>query len=192
MEKSILHDHVTAFLHEHMTNSFAYSTTFTSSACKTNKMPASRFQTVITEDFLAHNENQNTLKKTLSHVKLLKQFLTEKHQGSREIFIIAAAKLDRYLSEFVINVREADGTEYEPCYLRGMISSFDRQLKRHKLGSVMISSAEFADTREALRLKQRHLKSQGNGENPLKLILSMTMTKNYMKLVNQAYVPQHL
>ena len=26
-ENSILHDHVTALLHEHMTNSFAYSTT---------------------------------------------------------------------------------------------------------------------------------------------------------------------
>ena len=38
-ENSILHDHVTAFLHEHMTNSFAYSTTFTSSACKQTKWP---------------------------------------------------------------------------------------------------------------------------------------------------------
>ena len=131
-------------------------------------MFASRFQTINTEDFLAHNENQNTLKKTLSHVKLLKQFLTEKHQESMQIHIIPAAELDRYLSEFVINVRKADGTEYEPSYLRGMISSFDRQLKRHKYGSVIISSAEFADTREALRLKQRHLKSQGKGDIPFK------------------------
>ena len=38
-ENYILHDHVTAFLHEHMTNSFAYSTTFTSSACKQTKWP---------------------------------------------------------------------------------------------------------------------------------------------------------
>ena len=131
-------------------------------------MAASRFKTINTEDFLAHNENQNTLKKTLSHVKLLKQFLTEKHQESREIHTIPAAELDRYLSEFVINVCKADGTEYEPSYLRGMISSFDRQLKRHKYGSVIISSAEFADTREALRLKQRHLKSQGKGDKPFK------------------------
>ena len=49
-----------------------------------------------------------------------------------------------------------------------MISSFDRQLKKQRYGSVILPSAEFADTREALKLKQRHLKSQGKGETPFK------------------------
>ena len=65
-------------------------------------------------------------------------------------------------------MRKADGTEYEPSYLRGMIKQLWQTLKRHKYGSVIISSAEFADTREALRLKQRHLKSQGKGDKPFK------------------------
>ena len=84
-------------------------------------------------DFLSALIWIQTVYKGYQHVKLLNQFLTEKHQESREIHTIPAAELDRYvyLPEFVINVRKADGTEYEPSYLRGMISSFDRQLKRH-------------------------------------------------------------
>ena len=68
----------------------------------------------------------------------------------------------------MINARKADSTEYESSYLRGMIRSFNRQLKRHKYGSVIISSAEFADTRKALRLKQQHLKKM---KTPTKLTL---------------------
>ena len=55
-ENSILRDHVTAFLHEHMANSFAYSTTFTLSACKQTKWPP----TVPNNQhyFLAYNETR--------------------------------------------------------------------------------------------------------------------------------------
>lgn len=98
----------------------------------------------------------------------MKEFLTERHQESRESHLIPPADLNRYLSEFIINVRKKDGGEYEPSYLRGLISSFDRQLRRHKYGYVIISSPEFADTREAMRVKQKNLKSQGKGAKPLK------------------------
>ena len=71
-------------------------------------MAASRFQTINTDDFLRQNENHNTLKKTLSHFTLLKEFLAERHQESREIHLIPPADLNRYmyLSEFIINVRK--------------------------------------------------------------------------------------
>ena len=86
-------------------------------------MAASRFQNINTDDFLGQNENQNTLKKTLSHVTLLKEFLVEKHQQSWEIHLIPPADLNRYLSEFIINVRKNDGGEYEHSYLRRLVAS---------------------------------------------------------------------
>ena len=129
-------------------------------------MAASSFQTIHTDDFLGQNENKTTLKKTLSHVTLLKEFLAEKHQESREIHLIPPADLSRYLSEFIINVRKKDGGEYEPSYLRGLISSFDKHLRRHKYGYAIISSPEFVDTREAIRVKQKNLTSQGKGAKP--------------------------
>ena len=49
---------------------------------------------------------------------------------------------------------EKHGGEYEPSYLRGLISGFDRHLRRHKYGYVIISP-EFADTMEAMRVKQK-------------------------------------
>ena len=58
-------------------------------------------------------------------------------------------------------------TKWPPLGFR-LIRSFDRHLRRHKYGYVIISSPEFADTREAMRIKQKNLKSQGKGAKPMK------------------------
>ena len=65
---------MTAFIYEHVTSSFAYTVlkALLFRRLFVNKqMAASRFQTINTEHFLGQNENQNTLKKTPSHVTLL-------------------------------------------------------------------------------------------------------------------------
>ena len=54
------------------------------------------FKTILNDDidnFIFQNENENTRRKTLSHIKLLRQFLSE----SREIKNIPPMELDNYL-----------------------------------------------------------------------------------------------
>ena len=131
---------------------------------------SSRFQPLDVDRFIEANENNNTLKKTVSHLKLLQEFL-EKSGELRVIQAIPPSELDDYLSNFIISVRTKDGKEYEPGSLRGMISSFDRHMrKRAYRVAIMSSSPEFAKTRKiyALKAKQRDLKSQGKGSNPMK------------------------
>jgi hypothetical protein len=70
-------------------------------------------------------KNKNTENKTKSHLKLMNEFLETKHEG-RLIHLIPPEELNCLLQEFVVCVRQKDGSEYEPSTLRGMISSLDR------------------------------------------------------------------
>jgi hypothetical protein len=57
------------------------------------------FKTILNDDidnFIFQNENENTRRKTLSHIKLLRQFLSEEGE-SREIKNIPPMELDNYL-----------------------------------------------------------------------------------------------
>lgn len=84
-----------------------------------------RFKTIPNDDidnFIFQNENENTRRKTLSHIKLLRQFLSEEGE-SREIHNIPPMELDNYLCKFVLSVRQKNGKEYEPSYLRGTVCS---------------------------------------------------------------------
>ena len=57
------------------------------------------FKTILNDDidnFIFQNENENTRRKTLSHIKLLRQFLSEEGE-SREIENIPPMELDNYL-----------------------------------------------------------------------------------------------
>ena len=82
------------------------------------------------QQFINENENQNTMRKTLGHIKLFQSFLT--HNGElREIYTIPPCDLDPLLSKFILSIRRKDGGEYEPSYIRGIVGSVERHLKRH-------------------------------------------------------------
>ncbi|KAK3097037.1 hypothetical protein FSP39_005788 [Pinctada imbricata] len=121
-------------------------------------MAESRFSAIDPSEFICQNENKNTARKTLTHLKLMGQFLSERHNEGRSIDKIPPTELDKYLSEFVVNIRTPKNEEYEPSTVRGMISSFDRHLRRHRYGS----------QRESLKAKKSHLKSLGKGAKPMK------------------------
>ncbi|XP_061196504.1 uncharacterized protein LOC133204775 [Saccostrea echinata] len=124
-----------------------------------------RFKSVETSTFIEANENSNTLRKTMGHLNILREYFEIKGE-SREIYNIPPNELDPLLSNFIVNVRTKSGEEYEPSSLRGMIGSFERHLKRHRYQFSLITSFEFARCREALRAKQKDLKAQGRGNKP--------------------------
>ena len=71
--------------------------------------------------------------------------------------------LDSYISRFILSVRKQSGDEYEPTTLRGMVSSFERYLKRRRYCESIITGQAFAKTREVLKSKQKQLKRIGKG-----------------------------
>jgi hypothetical protein len=92
--------------------------------------PNSRFKSYTDIDkFIFENENENTRKKTLGHIKLLSKFLAEQGE-QREIYTIPSTELNNILCKFLVGARQKNGQEYEPFYLRGMLSSYERHLKR--------------------------------------------------------------
>ena len=126
---------------------------------------ADQFASVNLTTFFNDNENKNTLAKTLGHVRLFQEFIKTKYGVSTAIHQISPAELNKYVAVFVVSVRKADGGEYEPSYIRGFVSSFDRQLKRHRYGTQIISNdILFSEAREALRMKQRDLKGRAPRE----------------------------
>ena len=83
---------------------------------------AGRFTDLPYETFVAGQENKETLRKTLSHINLVREFL----QGSGEtkpIEEIPPQELDDYLASFFVNVRTRSGSNYEPSTLRGTLKN---------------------------------------------------------------------
>ena len=92
----------------------------------------SRFRSFSDNDidqFIYENENAATRKKTIGHIKLLNSFLQEVGE-TREVQNIPPSDLDSLLRKFFVGVRQKNGDEYEPSYLRGMLGSFERYLKK--------------------------------------------------------------
>ncbi|XP_062579483.1 uncharacterized protein LOC134241461 [Saccostrea cucullata] len=114
-------------------------------------------------------EAENTLRKTLYDINLLKTFLLSKNE-KREFFKIPPTELDVYVANFILSVRKKGGEEFEPTSLRSLISSIDRALRRHRYETSIIQSPEFifAATKQALKAKQKDLKQKGKGNRPQK------------------------
>ena len=127
---------------------------------------ASRFAdlNVSVDEFIEQQENENTKRKTEQNLSLLNQFLSSKNE-KRSIEDIPSAELNLYLSEFIIKVRTKQNKDYEPNSLRGMITSFERHLKKN-YGLSIMKDLQFEQTRKALVSKQKDLKRQGKGNKP--------------------------
>jgi hypothetical protein len=60
----------------------------------------------------------------------------------------------------LVDVRQKNGEEYEPSYIRGMLDSFERHRKRKNYGISLISGYEFYKARDVLKCKQKDLKKK--------------------------------
>jgi hypothetical protein len=84
------------------------------------------------EEFILGQSYQNILSKTLYDIKIFKEFLQQPViNESREIQNIPTAELSTIRSRFFITVR-------------GMMSSFDRQLRRFNYGEYISTSPKFS------------------------------------------------
>ena len=83
----------------------------------------SRFIPVSDEDIenvIQDNNNSNTRRNILGHIKLVQSFLLS--QGAtKQLYKIPSNELYKYLSKFLIDVRQRNGDGYQPIYLRGIV-----------------------------------------------------------------------
>ena len=103
------------------------------------------------------NTKLNYRTKTEGHIRLFTQFLMVNNY-TREMNTISA----------IVDVRQKNGEEYEPSYIRGMLGSFERHLKRKNYGISLISGYEFYKARDVLTCKQKDLKKKGKGNLPMR------------------------
>ena len=117
------------------------------------------------DDYIIEQQNKNTRAKTTRDVKLLTEFLREKHD-QRNPEDIEAEELNEYLCEFILSVKRKDGKDFEPSSLRGLFSSFNRHLKECKYPVSVIEDVAFERARKCLEAKNKQLKKEGKGNRP--------------------------
>ena len=129
-----------------------------------------------------HLENKNTAKKTKTHINLLTEYLHTQNE-QRNVNEIPPEQLNDILSRFVLAVRKKNGEEFEPSTLRGMMSSVQRHLNRYNYKKNLFEHIEFVGLREALKSKQKDLKSQGKGnrENKAEALTDEELDELYTK-----------
>ena len=108
------------------------------------------------DNFIAEQENKATLQSTQRDVKILQTLLGTWNE-LRKVEEIPAVELNEYICEFIISVRTKD---YEPCLLRSLLASFERNLKENSYSASIMNDLVFEKTRKVLLSKQKELKKK--------------------------------
>jgi len=117
-------------------------------------MADGRFHSVFSDkEFILEQENKNTPETTERDIRLLETFLKTKDED-RNIEEISAVELNEYISQFIISIRIKKSTEYEPTWLRSLIASFERHLKKKGYSASIINDLIFEKTRKAKTAKE--------------------------------------
>ena len=121
------------------------------------------------EEFNFQHTNRKTLTKTVSDLKILREFFNQPEiNEARLIHEIPVSELSSLLCRFLVSLKKKNGEDYEPSCLRGIICSFDRELRRKNYQQSITYGPGFAKVRDTLKMKQRQLKSSGKGNLPNK------------------------
>lgn len=83
---------------------------------------------------------------------------------TREPESIPPAELDRHLATYFSIIKKHDGNEYEPASLRGMLCSIERYLRSRNYPISLTRDAEFLNTRNMLKEKQKILRELAKTE----------------------------
>ena len=75
------------------------------------------------DDYIIEQQNKNTRAEMTRDVKLLIEFLREKHE-QRNPEDIEAKELNEYIREFILSVKRKDGKDFEASSLRGLFSRY--------------------------------------------------------------------
>ena len=89
---------------------------------------------------------------------------------TREINKIPPGELDNFVGSFLLSIRNADGSEYEPDTLTSYHRSIDRFLKKKKYLYSLVNEKEFETSRAVLQSKRKeHLNKKVKDANQMLL-----------------------
>ena len=121
----------------------------------------------VVDEFVRRHRNASTVRKTESDCKKFSTFIqSEPYSETRKLTEIPPQELDKYLCHFLLEIRKADGGEYEPDSLTSIRNSLERFLREQQYKYSLIESREFSKHREVLKAKRKELKSKGKGRKP--------------------------
>ena len=102
--------------------------------------------------------------KTVSnpHLIFFHEYIMMKFKDTRATETIPVNDLEGHIASFLINVRQKDGSEYEPSTFRSMHSSFEHHLREDKYGHY-IGVHLFDETWRAMKSKATDMKISGKG-----------------------------
>lgn len=141
----------------------------TQTAVSNSRFSAGIVSASMIDEYNERLTNRKTLIKTNSDLKILGEFLAlPEINETRSIDEIPPVELCPLLCRFILSVKKQNGEDYEPSSFRGMISSFDRQLRRKNYPQTINSGPAFAKVMDTLKMKQRELKMAGRGNLPNK------------------------
>jgi hypothetical protein len=68
-------------------------------------------------------------------MKILNAFMLEVLKDNRDICQIPDNELNTIICEFIINVHQRNGSEYEPNTVKGIVTSIDRHIRSNNYGN---------------------------------------------------------
>ena len=147
-------------------------------------------------NFIENMKNKNTVGKTQSAVKQSTTWLQMIPRfETREINKIPPGELDNFVGSFLLSIRKADGSEYEPDTLTSYHRSIDRFLKEKKYLYSLVNDQEFETSRAVLQSKRKELKQKGKGCTPNAATISEeNKIKGYTQpkdIIKQKMVTKH-
>ena len=115
-----------------------------------------------THEYVNSMKNKNTVAKTKSDMKRVKDWLFTNGE-ERELFEIAPNELNMLLAQMFLGLRTLKGTEYEPSTLECIQASVMRHLHEHEYPHNIKADPLFKHSRDVLSSKKKGLKQQGKG-----------------------------
>ena len=131
--------------------------------------------------FIECQRKQSTVQATLCHINKLNKFLLTEKEELRPIHEIEPVKLDQYLSEFFMDLKMPDGSEYEPVTIQSIKCAIERRLREEYYPATISDSLEFNKTRQVLSAKMKYLKKGDLEGKNMPVSVSQRMTRIYLK-----------
>ena len=115
------------------------------------------------KEFVESQRKRSTVQLSICHINKFTKFLLTDKEELRPFHEIEPVELDNYLSEFFMNLKMSDGTDYEPVTIQSIKCAIERRLREEYYPATISESLEFNKTRQVLQAKMKYLKKQGLG-----------------------------
>ena len=114
-------------------------------------------------EYVSSKRNPKTVRKTDNNWQRFKDWMIKNRNETRHVVYIEPGTLDQYVGSFILDIRKADGGEYEPDLLTSFHRSINRKLEEFGYPYSLVDSKELKLSKKVLESKHRELRQKGMG-----------------------------